>query len=179
MADTAKNLELIASLALLDIDKVNSSRKGKAQDGAPLTDEELAFRLFAEEANSLLVASRDAVLAESIDSALRTDAAFLRAYAATEAQEARDRNMAFSLSGKTPTAAPSYSTPGSPILSLMDLVGNLSILPRYDKFDMRPDASKYHLYSDEEDAPFTPGAQASSSRMVLKSASAGRVVPAT
>ncbi|GJE85954.1 hypothetical protein PsYK624_020340 [Phanerochaete sordida] len=87
----ASDLELIASLALLDIDCVQGCRKGKAQDGAPLTDEELAFQLFAEEANSLLVVSRDAILAESIDNALHTDRTLLRAYATAEAQEARDR----------------------------------------------------------------------------------------
>lgn len=130
MTAPADSLELIASLALLDIDRVQSAWKGKALDGVPLTDEELAFQLFAEEANSLLVVSRDATLAESMDKALRTDRALLRAYANAEAQEARDRNVAFSLSGQSPAPAPSYSAPGSPIASLVDLVGNLSVYAR-------------------------------------------------
>ena len=82
---SAKSLECIASLALHDIVRVQSSRKGKALDSAPLIDEEFAFQHFAE-ANSLLVMSRDAILAGSIDMALQTSRALLRAYVNVEAQ---------------------------------------------------------------------------------------------
>lgn len=95
----AEDLALVASLALADIGAVQSRRKGKALHGTPLTDEELAFQLFAEEANSLLAVSQDAIIAQSIDRALHDDRAILRTYAAAEAREMRDRDMALSLAG--------------------------------------------------------------------------------
>ena len=120
---------LIASLYLEDIDRVQASRKGKAQDGTPLTDEELAFQLYAEEMGRFLAVSRDAILAESIDKAIGMDRTLLRAYATFEAQEARDRSMAFSLSGQTRPSSPAESTftDADDVVSLVDAVEGITL----------------------------------------------------
>ncbi|GJE85955.1 IBR domain-containing protein [Phanerochaete sordida] len=51
-----------------------------------------------------------------------------------------DRTMAFSLSGQSPAAAPVYSAPGSPAISIADLVGNLSFYDS-DEENSSPQAS--------------------------------------
>ena len=129
MAAIPEDLALAAALALQDIEEIEARRKGKAYDGRPLTDEELAFQLFTEEANSLLAFAQDAAYAASIDKALDTDRAILRMYAASEARETRDRDMAFALSGQSRVASPEYATPDvdrNPV-SLLTLLDNLSI----------------------------------------------------
>ncbi|KAI0786014.1 hypothetical protein C8Q75DRAFT_773761 [Abortiporus biennis] len=109
--DYEETLALIASLALEDIDNIRSQRKGKAKAGATISDEELAFRLFAEEANSLLGVAQDAVLAKSIDTALSTDRRILRDFASAEVAAIRDRQFAVALSeGCTTAPAPSPTT---------------------------------------------------------------------
>ncbi|KIP11509.1 hypothetical protein PHLGIDRAFT_477035 [Phlebiopsis gigantea 11061_1 CR5-6] len=145
---------LIASLYLEDIDRVQASRKGKAQDGSPLTDEELAFQLYAEEMSRFLAVSRDAILAGSIDKAIEEDRTLLRAYATFEAQEARDRNMAFSLSGQTRPSAPASSTftDADDVVSLVDAVEGITL-------DV-PDSTPYSRFTSTT-------AQASSSRFRL------------
>jgi len=116
--DFEETLALIASLALEDINDVQSRRKGKAKSGAPLTDEEVAFQLFAEEANSLISFSHDAILARSVDSALRSDRSLLREFAAMEVAATRDRQFAVALAeGRPPPTASSPSSrylPGFP-----------------------------------------------------------------
>lgn len=132
MSTLAEDLAAVASLALADVDRVQARRKGKAQDGTPQTDEELAFQLFAEEASSLLALSRDVIFAQSIDRALETDRAVLRTYAACEVQETRDRDMAFELSGQARAATdaqPAYAQPDTdrdPV-SLLTVLNRLSL----------------------------------------------------
>lgn len=124
--DTAHNLALIAALSLEDVDSVQAGRKGKAQDGIPLTDEELAFQLYAEEATRFLAFSRDAIVAGSMDKAIEADYALSRAYTSSEAQEARNRNMAFSLSGQTAPPTPAF-TSAEEVVSLDDMLDELSV----------------------------------------------------
>ena len=119
---------LIASLYLEEIEQVQASRKGKAQDGAPLTDEELAFQLYAEEMGRFLAVSRDAILADSIDKAIQADRTLLRAFATFEAQETRDRDMAFTLSGQTrPSSPASTFTDVDDVVSLADAVEGITL----------------------------------------------------
>lgn len=93
---------LVASLALMDIEDVQSSRKGKGREDQPISDEELAFQLYAEEVNALLTSQSDLILARSVDSALRTDRGVLKRFASEEAAAARDREYALKLSrGRT------------------------------------------------------------------------------
>jgi hypothetical protein len=129
MTTAAEDLALVASLALADVDLIQARRKGKAQDGTPLTDEELAFQLFAEEASSLLALARDAIFAESIDRALETDRPALRTYAAAEARETRDRDIALSLSGQSRAASIPYATSKADQdpSSLLDALDKLSV----------------------------------------------------
>ncbi|THH20263.1 hypothetical protein EUX98_g8615, partial [Antrodiella citrinella] len=91
-------LQLVAKLSLQDIDDLQANKKGKALDSAPLTDEELAFQLYAEEANGLLTFATDAILARSIDEALRTDRPVIQQMVAAENTAVRDRQMALALS---------------------------------------------------------------------------------
>ena len=124
------NNALIASLFLEDISSIQDARKGKAQDGTPLTDEEVVFQLYAEEADHLLALSRDGILAASIDRAVEADRTLLRAYALSEAQDARDRNMAFYLSGQRPPSASSF-TSANDIVALSDTFDALSVRSEY------------------------------------------------
>lgn len=107
-------LHLFATLSLQDIDEIQVNRKGKSRHDVPLTDEELAFQLYTEEANSLLAFASDAILARSVDNALRTDRALIRQMVATENIAFRDRQYALALSqGRTPppsTPPPAAST---------------------------------------------------------------------
>ncbi|KAI0374361.1 hypothetical protein BV20DRAFT_1033200 [Pilatotrama ljubarskyi] len=101
-SDETALLSLIAALSLEDIDQVQGRRKGKAQDG-PLSDEELAFQLFAEEASALDTFARDVAFARSLDSALESDARLLEEYAQTEEMARRDREFARALAeGRQP-----------------------------------------------------------------------------
>lgn len=112
--DDSGTWALIASLSLEDIDTVQSCRKGKGREDCPPTDEELALQLFAEEAKSLLDISSDAILARSVDSALRSDKAFLKQFVSEEAAAVRDREFALALSqGRQPPASARTRATGS------------------------------------------------------------------
>ncbi|KAI0361832.1 hypothetical protein OH77DRAFT_1418090 [Trametes cingulata] len=101
--ETVALLSLIAALSLEDIDQVQGRRKGKATD-APLSDEELAFQLFAEEASALDTFSRDLAFAQSLDKALESDARLLEEFAQAEEMARRDREYARALAeGRRPT----------------------------------------------------------------------------
>jgi hypothetical protein len=70
---------LVAEFALEDIRELSSSQKGKAKEGTPASDAEIALQLYAEEAEALQGTVKDHILAQSIDSALRTDHAMIQA----------------------------------------------------------------------------------------------------
>jgi hypothetical protein len=96
-------LSLVASLALEDVDDLHASAKGKTRFGAPPTDAEVAMRLYAEEAASLLAFSKDAALARSMDSALDTDRGVLAQVLGEELSARHDREVAVALSeGRQP-----------------------------------------------------------------------------
>ncbi|KAH8100561.1 hypothetical protein BXZ70DRAFT_1000275 [Cristinia sonorae] len=105
-------LQLVATLSLQDINDVQANRKGKARQGALLSDEELAFQLYAEEANSLLTVANDAILASSIDEALKTDCAIIRQMVASENVAIRDRQLAMAMAqGRAPPTPASEPAP--------------------------------------------------------------------
>ena len=64
---------LIAELQLQEALEISNQAKGKARADAPLSDQEIALRLQAEELSGWKQTHRDAVMAQSIDSALGLD----------------------------------------------------------------------------------------------------------
>ena len=103
-------LSLIASYSLQDVDEIGGRRKGKAIDG-PLSDEEIAFQLFAEEARALQALVSDTIFARSLDQALQTDTAFLEEHERIEEVEREDREAARALAeGRRPTPRPEGSS---------------------------------------------------------------------
>ncbi|KAI0735373.1 hypothetical protein C8Q76DRAFT_712045 [Earliella scabrosa] len=107
--DDISLLSLLAACSLEDADDIRGRRKGKAR-GGPLSDEELALELFAEEARTLEILAQDMLLARSIDRAIREDVVLLDAYARTEEMERSDREIARAIAeGRPPptrTATP-------------------------------------------------------------------------
>ncbi|KAJ3834222.1 hypothetical protein F5878DRAFT_631069, partial [Lentinula raphanica] len=66
---------LSSQLTLDEIHDISLSRKGKARDGTPLTDEEYAFKLFEEENATAVESLR---IAHSLQRAIDADQAILR-----------------------------------------------------------------------------------------------------
>ncbi|KAF5368288.1 hypothetical protein D9757_010513 [Collybiopsis confluens] len=92
--DTLTSL-LIAQLSLEDVSSIKASRKGKAQDATPLTDEEVAFKLFEEESLGLL---RTLELARSIQNAVDDDSDLLQTLNLAEIGAEDDHQYALALS---------------------------------------------------------------------------------
>jgi hypothetical protein len=88
---------LIARLCLDDINDINASRKGKARQGDPLTDAQLALQYQADIAFGVLESTRDRHLARSIDAALETDNASIDAFTFLERMAREDREAALAL----------------------------------------------------------------------------------
>ncbi|PIL32152.1 hypothetical protein GSI_06858 [Ganoderma sinense ZZ0214-1] len=103
-------LSLIASYSLQDVDEIGGRRRGKAIDGA-LSDEEIAFQLFAEEARALQTLVGDAIFARSLDQALQTDTALLEEHERIEKVEREDREAVRALTERCgPTTWPKGSS---------------------------------------------------------------------
>ncbi|KZT74814.1 hypothetical protein DAEQUDRAFT_771559 [Daedalea quercina L-15889] len=113
--DSATYIALVAQFALQDIDDISATRKGKASALAPKSDEEIAFELFAEEANSLLALTRDIAFARSIDDALQTDHDILQEIIREDEVARSDREYALAVQAGRPP--PPTFTPNSVILS--------------------------------------------------------------
>jgi hypothetical protein len=88
---------LITALLLQDIAALESSRKGKARDGSPRTDEELAFGLLQSEARDIVSVLQDGLMARSMDNAVATDRDLIRELHLLELQAAQDRAYAQAL----------------------------------------------------------------------------------
>lgn len=58
--------DLVARLSIEDIDELENCRKGKGKEGAPLSDAEVAFRIFAEDARALMQYNNDRALAQAL-----------------------------------------------------------------------------------------------------------------
>ncbi|TCD67541.1 hypothetical protein EIP91_012295 [Steccherinum ochraceum] len=129
--DVGDLLHLVAELTLQDIQDIQDGRKGKSRYNTVPTDEEIAFQLYAEEANGLLAFAGDAILARSIDDALKTDRGIIRQMVAMENVAFRDRQYALALSqGRAPpstspgpSSGPSSHESRTPRLTL-DLTSN-------------------------------------------------------
>ncbi|KAL0064162.1 hypothetical protein AAF712_008884 [Marasmius tenuissimus] len=93
---------LIAQLHLQDVDSINHSRKGKAKQETPLTDEEYAFQLQAELVNSFLGVMEDKRIAESLGAAIDTDLRLVEQIATREQAEEDDHRYAAALSRGEP-----------------------------------------------------------------------------
>ncbi|OSD06030.1 hypothetical protein PYCCODRAFT_1070477 [Trametes coccinea BRFM310] len=102
--DSAALLALIAALALEDVKELQNHRAG---DGTAISaDEELALRLYAEEASALDTFAQDVVMAQSLEKAMETDAGLLEELARLEEMARRDREFAIALSqGRMPQPA--------------------------------------------------------------------------
>jgi hypothetical protein len=59
-------VSLTARLTLQDIQEIESRQKGKRNEGAPMTDAELALRLAAEEARSSVIFDSDRAIAQRL-----------------------------------------------------------------------------------------------------------------
>lgn len=112
--DDTSLLSLVAELTLKDVDDVAASRKGKGRATAEISDEELAFQLFAEEANSLLDFTKDAAFARSINYAMQTDIATVEEFLREEITAREDRELAVALSGGRSRAPPSRAALRAP-----------------------------------------------------------------
>lgn len=58
--------DLVARLSIQDVDELESRHKGKETQGTRLTDAELALKLFAEEARSVMEFNNDRALAMAL-----------------------------------------------------------------------------------------------------------------
>lgn len=116
---------LIAEITLNDLDHLQTGRKGKEIVTVTSEDEELAFRLFAEEVQDLLTITKDAVFARSLDSALETDSFLIEEVTQAEAVAHSDREFAVALSQGRPPPYRSVATTSSSTSSRGDPVQNL------------------------------------------------------
>ncbi|KAH9944551.1 uncharacterized protein BXZ73DRAFT_39160 [Epithele typhae] len=96
-------LALVASLSLDDVADVQGGTKGKDSHNT-LSDEELAFQLFAEEASALQTTTCDMVFARSLYQALSSDAELIEELERAEDVARGDRDIARALAeGRPPT----------------------------------------------------------------------------
>lgn len=112
--DSTSLLTLVAELTLKDVDDVAAGRKGKGRATAEISDEELAFQLFAEEANSLLDFTKDAAFARSINYAMQTDIATVEEILREEITAREDHELAVALSEGRSRAPPSRAALPAP-----------------------------------------------------------------
>ena len=111
--DVVTLFNIVASSALQDIAELRANHKGKSREGSLLSDYQLALEVFAEEATSLLQATRDFEIALGLEKAMRMDAGILEEHRTMEERASRDREMALALSeGRAPPHRP--PTPLSP-----------------------------------------------------------------
>ncbi|KAG6871959.1 hypothetical protein C0995_014470 [Termitomyces sp. Mi166 len=94
----AATSRLIVQLLLQDIAEINARRKGKARVDAPLSDEELAFRMQREFWENTVRTVNDYAMAKSLNDAIDTDYRFLRALSIQEQAAEDDRRAALALS---------------------------------------------------------------------------------
>lgn len=94
--DTASEL-LVAELALDDIAAVQATRKGKAREDAPRSDEDIAFDLQATSLNTLVDTLQDHRFALSIDRAIEYDAPHLQRFSLINQAECDDHRVAVAL----------------------------------------------------------------------------------
>lgn len=105
---------LIAQVTLEDINELENGRKRKGKEGAPLTDEEIAFQLYAEEAHTILNYVQDYYMAQSIALAIHTDSRLLKALEDEEVVANEDREYALALSqGREPPPRTFRSPPAT------------------------------------------------------------------
>jgi hypothetical protein len=97
---------LIAELQLEDALALSASSKGKARADAPLSDQEIALRLQAEELSGWKQTHQDAAMAKSIDHALGLDSGIIEAYRMMEETAAADRRVAELLQKGSPLPLP-------------------------------------------------------------------------
>jgi hypothetical protein len=113
-------LSLVAQLSLEDVDDIQSHSKGKGRGDAPLSDEEIAMRLYHEEAAALMQITRDFAFARSLDEAIDLDHNTVIQLAQAEEVAREDREMALALSeGREPP-------PRSPFTSLTKAIPRTS-----------------------------------------------------
>lgn len=94
--DTASEL-LVAELVLNDIAAVQATRKGKAREDAPRTDEDIAFDLQATSLSALIGILGDHQFASSIDRAIESDVRQLWTLGLLEQAERDDHRAAIAL----------------------------------------------------------------------------------
>ncbi|RDB18236.1 hypothetical protein Hypma_000624 [Hypsizygus marmoreus] len=90
--------KLIAQLTLDDIAQITGARKGKARADAPLSDEEIAFRIQCEYLESAVRTIDDHRIAKSFNEAIETDHSYLNAISILEQAAADDHQAALALS---------------------------------------------------------------------------------
>jgi len=116
---------LIVALSLIDIQDVEELRKGKLREDAPLTNEEIAFNIQAENLKTSLAALQDRRFALSLDEALQTDTATLRALSSINEGELDDHLAALALETEDNLPSPTHSQQFlefTRVLSLVDLI---------------------------------------------------------
>ncbi|KAG6910456.1 hypothetical protein DXG01_010381 [Tephrocybe rancida] len=93
----AATARLIAQLLLQDIADISQTRKGKARADAPLSDEELAFRIQSEIWENAARTASDHAMARSLNTAIDSDYRVLRAASIAEQAAEDDRRAAEAL----------------------------------------------------------------------------------
>ena len=97
-SDIASEL-LVAELVLNDIAAVQATRKGKAREDAPRSDEDIAFDVQATSLNAFLGILHDYQFASSIDRAIESDTSQLASLALVDRVEHDDHRAAVALGG--------------------------------------------------------------------------------
>ncbi|KAG6855483.1 hypothetical protein H0H87_002210 [Tephrocybe sp. NHM501043] len=98
----AATSKLIAELLLEDISDISRRRKGKGRADAPLSDEELAFRMQRDIWEDTVRTVSDHAMAKSLNAAIDTDNRLLRAVSIFEQAAGDDRRAAQALSNGEP-----------------------------------------------------------------------------
>ncbi|KAH0826900.1 hypothetical protein J3R83DRAFT_4491 [Lanmaoa asiatica] len=96
LPDTASEL-LVTELVLNDIAAVQATRKGKAREDFPRSDEDIAFDLQAASLNAFIGILHDYQFASSVDRAIESDARQLGRLALQEQAERDDHRAAAAL----------------------------------------------------------------------------------
>ena len=118
------NIDLILALQLQDIEDAECSRKGKAREAEPLSDEELAIQLQREEYQQTVDQRTNRRMAESMRRAVEDHGASIVVLGEDENRAASDREMACRLGGHVPETGPNLYS----ILADDDAISRFSAL---------------------------------------------------
>lgn len=121
-----ETVDLILGLQIEDLRSLVATRKGKAVEGSPATNEEVAIEIQVNELQNQKHVMEDIVMARSIGRAVQDDGTTIVILGDEERRSVRDHQMATQLSGRT------LSVP----LKIPDCRVDEEILSRFDSLNI-------------------------------------------